>query len=137
MMAPNSSVKLEVLRKGESRSVTVTLAQMPNEQQANAETGKPASDDTHLGLSVEPAKDIAGAGSNGVVVTAVDPDGPAAQQGIETGDVILDVGGKAVANAADMRKAMTEAKAQGRHDVLMRVKSAKATLFVAVPLGKA
>jgi serine protease Do len=137
MMAPNSSVKLEVLRKGESRSVTVALAQMPNEQQANAETGNTVSDDTHLGLSVELAKDAAGAGTKGVVVTAVDPDGPAAQQGIETGDVILDVGGKAVANADDLRKAMTEAKAQGRHDVLMRVKSAKATLFVAVPFGKA
>jgi serine protease Do len=137
MMAPNSSVKLEVLRKGESRSVTVTLAQMPNEQQASAETGTPASDDAHLGLSVEPAKDAAGTDTKGVVVTAVDPDGPAAQQGIETGDVILDVGGKTVANADDLRKAMTEAKAQGRHDVLMRVKSAKATLFVAVPFGKA
>jgi serine protease Do len=60
MMAPNSSVKLEVLRKGESRSVTVALAQMPNEQQANAETGNTVSDDTHLGLSVELAKDAAG-----------------------------------------------------------------------------
>ena len=70
-------------------------------------------------------------------MTGVDPDGPAAQQGIQTGDVILDVGGKAVANAADVRKAMTEAKAQGKHDVLMRVKSSDATRFVAVPLGHA
>ena len=136
-MAPNSSVKLDILRNGESRTLTVTLGQMPNEQQANVEAGNTASDDTHLGLSVEPARDVAGAGNKGVVVMAVDPDGPAAQQGIETGDVILDVGGKTVANAGDLRKAMTEAKAQGRHDVVMRVKSAKATLFVAVPFGKA
>jgi serine protease Do len=136
MMAPNTSVKLDIVRKGESRTVTVTLAQMPNEQQANAETGAAApASDTHLGLSVEPAKD--GASGKGVVVTAVDPDGPAAQQGIETGDIILEVGGKVVANADDMRKAMTEAKAQGRHGVLMRVKTAKATMFVAVPFDKA
>ena len=38
MMAPNSSVKLEVLRNGETKTVTVTLGQMPNEQQAKAET---------------------------------------------------------------------------------------------------
>jgi serine protease Do len=138
MLAPDSSVKLDILRKGESRDVTVTLAQMPDEQQAKAETGTAApASDTHLGLSVAPANEAAGAGSKGVVVTAVDPDGPAAQQGIETGDVILDVGGKAVANADDVRKAMTDAKAQGRHDVLMRVKTAKATMFVAVPFGKA
>ncbi len=91
----------------------------------------------HLGLQVAPANDVAGSGGKGVVVTDVDPDGPAAQQGIRTGDIILDVGGKAVANAGDVRKAMTEAKAQGKHDVLMRVKTADATIFVAVPLGKA
>ena len=61
----------------------------------------------------------------------------AAQQGIEVGDVILDVNGKQVGNAADMRNAMTEAKNHGKHDLLMRVKTAKATLFIAVPFGKA
>ena len=48
---------------------------------------------------VAPASDVAGSGDKGVVVTGVDPDGPAAEQGFQTGDVILDVGGKAVANA--------------------------------------
>jgi serine protease Do len=136
MLAPNSSVKLDILRKGEAKTLTVTLGEMPNQQQASAETSAPAND-MRLGLSVEPANDVAGAGGKGVVVTAVDPDGPAAQQGIQTGDVILNVGGKPVGNAADLRKAMTEAKTQGKHDVLMRVKTAKATVFVAVPFGKA
>ncbi len=90
-----------------------------------------------MGLSVAPASEVAGSGDKGIVVTGVDPDGAAAQQGIQTGDIILDVGGKAVANAADVRNAMTEAKAQGKHDVLMRVKSSDATRFVAVPLGNA
>ena len=112
---------------------------MPNEQQAKAETeqAQPTNGVPHLGLTVAPASDVAGAGGKGVVVTAVDPDGPAAEQGFQTGDVILDVGGKAVANAGDVRKALTEAKAQGKHDVLMRVKTADATRFVAVPLGNA
>ena len=71
------------------------------------------------------------------MVRAVDPDGPAADQGIQTRDVILDVGGKAVANASDVRKALIEAKDQGKHDVLMRVKSGDATRFVAMLLGQA
>ena len=91
----------------------------------------------HLGLQVAPAKDVSGAGSEGVVVTGVDPDGPAAEQGFQTGTVILDVGGKAVANAGDVRQALVEAKTQGKHDVLMRVKTGDATRFVAMPLGKA
>jgi serine protease Do len=136
-LAPNTSVKLYILRKGEPKTLTVPLAKMPNEKQANAESpATPPNESSHLGLSVKPARDIAGMGTNGVVVTAVDPSGPAAQQGIAAGDVILDVGGKTVANANDVRKAMDQAKAEHKHDVLMRVKSAKAILFVAVPIGK-
>ena len=50
--------------------------------------------------------------------------------------MILDVGGKAVANAGDVRNAMTEARSNGKHDVLMRVKTAQATRFIAVPVGR-
>jgi len=141
MMAPDSSVKLDLVRQGEQKTVSLTLGTMPNEQEmANAGAGEsahPASGVPHLGLQVAPAKDVSGAGSQGVVVTAVDPDGPAAEQGFQTGNVILDVGGKAVANAGEVRQALVEAKAQGKHDVLMRVKMGDATRFVAMPLGKA
>jgi len=138
-MEPNSAVKLEILRKGESRTLSVTLGKMPNEQQAKADTehAAPASDVPHLGLSLAPASDVAGSGDKGLVVTGIDPAGPAAEQGLRTGDVILDVGGKAVANIGDVRKALTEAKSQGKHDVLMRVKTGDATKFVAMPLGHA
>ena len=80
---------------------------------------------------------MAGSGDKGLVVTGIDPAGPAAEQGLQTGDVILDVGGKAVANVGDVRNALTEAKSQGKHDVLMRVKTADGTRFVAIPLGNA
>ena len=76
-------------------------------------------------------------GGKGVVVTGVDPDGPAADQGFQTGDIILDVGGKTVANARDVRTALTEAKAQGKRDVLMRVKSGNGIRFMAMPLSSA
>ncbi len=54
----------------------------------------------------------------GVVVTGIDPNRQAAEQGVETSDVNLDVGGKAVANAGDVRKALIQAKDQGEQDVL-------------------
>jgi serine protease Do len=140
MLAPDSSIKLDILRNGESKTMTLTLAQMPNDQQvarADTERTQPTGGVPHLGLSVAPASDVSGAGGKGVVVTAVDPDGPAAEQGFQTGNVILDVGGKAVANAGDIRNALTEAKAQGKHEILMRVKMGDATRFVALPLGNA
>ena len=138
-LAPNSTVKFDVARKGEAKSLTATLMQMPNDKTAEADTSTPAeaANTPHLGLAVQPARDADGSAQKGVVVTSVEPDSPAAQQGISPGDIILDVNGKQVGNAADIRKAMTEAKDHGKRDVLMRVKSAKATLFVAVPFGKA
>jgi serine protease Do len=140
-MAPDSSVKLDVLHQGEAKTMTVTLAQMPNEQQqARADTGdsaRPSPGVPHLGLQVAPASEVSGAGSQGVVVTGVDPNGPAAEQGFQAGTIILDVGGKPVANVGDVRNALSEAKAQGKHEVLMRVKMAGGTRFVALPLGNA
>jgi hypothetical protein len=41
------------------------------------------------------------------------------------------------ANVGDVRNALKEAKTQGKHAVLMRVKMHDATRFVAVPLGTA
>jgi serine protease Do len=139
MMAPDSSVKLDIVRNGEPRTITATLAEVPNEQQAKADSdsAQPTSGVPHLGLQVAPASEVSGAGEKGVVVTAVDPEGPAAEQGILTGNVILEVGGKAVAGADDVRNALREAKSQGKHQVLMRLKMGEATRFVALPLGNA
>jgi serine protease Do len=139
-MAPETAIKLDIIRGGQPQTVSLTLTQMPTDQrQANADDGgaQQPRGVPHLGLQVAPASEVSGAGSKGVVVTAVDPDGPAAEQGFATGNVILDVGGKPVANVGDIRQALTDAKAQGKHEVLMRVKMGDATRFVALPLGNA
>jgi serine protease Do len=138
-IAPNATVKLDLIRNGQAKTISLTLGEMPDQRQANADTGtgEPSSGVPHLGLSVAPASEVSGAGAQGVVVTAVDPDGPAAEQGFQTGTVILDVGGKSVANVGDVRKALVDAKAQGKHQVLMRVKQGDAMRFVALPLGNA
>jgi serine protease Do len=139
MLAPNTKAKLDIIRQGQEKTLTVTIGEMSNEHQAKADTEQqtPTSDVPHLGLSLAPASDVAGAGDKGVVVMNVEPDGPAAEQGFERGNVILDVGGKPVANVGDVRNALKEAKTQGKHAVLMRVKMGDATRFVAVPLGTA
>jgi serine protease Do len=140
-MTPGTSVKFSVLRKGETKTVELTLGTLPNRQQAKAETEQSdrsgAAAIPHLGLSLAPAKDVAGSGDKGVVVMGVEPDGPAAEQGFKTGDIILDVGGKAVANVPDLRKALSDATAGGKHDVLIRVKTADGMRFVALPLRNA
>ena len=88
-----------------------------------------------LGLTLAPADK--NSGGNGVVVTAVADGGIAAEHGFQVGDVILDVGGKSVSTPADIRKGLADAKTDGKHTVLFRVKSRDGTKFVALPLGNA
>src|SRR5499426_273565 len=106
MMAPGTKIKVTLARKGESKTLALTLGKMPNEKQAKAETSDDMSsgDSPRLGLNLAPAKDVAGSGDQGVAVVGVDPNGPAAERGIKTGDVILEVAGKTVANTAEVRK---------------------------------
>jgi serine protease Do len=136
-LAPGSSVKLDILRNGEPKTLTITLGEMPNRKQANAgnrETPR-ESGSSHIGLRLAPANEVAGSGGKGVVVTAVDPEGSAAEHGFQSGDVIVDVGGRTVGNASDVRKALSEARSQGKRAVLMRVKTADSVKFIALPIG--
>jgi serine protease Do len=141
-LPPGTSVKLSILHKGVEKSVALTLGQLPNEREARAEPGTnndPAGTDVpRLGLTLAPAGQVAGSGSEGVVVTNVDPNGLAADHGFKTGDVILDVGGKKVGNPGEVRDAIQNAQKDGKRTVLMRVKSGgEGTKFVALRLGKA
>jgi len=138
-MAPGTEVKLDIWHNGETKTASLTLGLLPNERLANAgEYHENASGSTpRLGLTLAPADEVGGAGSRGVAVTAVDPNGPAAEHGMQTGDVILDVGGKMVAKPDDVRQQLADLQKAGKNTVLMRVKSGDATRFVAVPLGKA
>jgi len=138
MMAPGTEVKLDVLHEGNAKSVSLTLGEMPGDHQANAgdAQSKAVAGTPRLGLGLAPAGEVDGAGQKGVVVTSVDPQGPAAEHGLQTGDVILNVGGKPVANVGDVRSALVAANAAGKHTILMQVKTADATRFVAVPLAK-
>ena len=135
---PGAKVELTYLRGGKSDTATVELGALPNDTKVatgdrdTARDGQP-----RLGLSLAPASEV-GAGSEGVAVMEVDPDGPAAAKGIEQGDIILDVAGASVSRPSEVAERIRSAESSGRKAVLMRVKSAKGTTrFVAVALNKA
>ena len=139
-MAPGTSVKLGVLHQGQEKTVTVTLGTLPNEKAAaNQEKSgaTPDNDMPKLGLTLAPSNKMSGAEGSGVVVTAVDPSGVAADHGFQVGDVILDVGGKSVSNPSDVRKQLADARKEGKRALMFRVKSGEGTRFVAMPLGNA
>ena len=88
-----------------------------------------------LGLEVQPAAQARRGGGEGLYITNIDPDGVAAQKGLRRGDVILEVGGQAVNNSADLSSALEAARKEGHRSVLLRVKSAEGTRFVALPVA--
>jgi serine protease Do len=142
-MAPDTAVKLSIVHKGAEKTVTLTLAKMPKnvEEASNSSNNNQSQNNngsidlSKLGLTLAPAKRVAGAGDEGVVVTGVDSSGTAAEHGFATGDVILEVAGKTVATPAEVRKAIADVRAQGKRTVLMRVKKGDGTRFVALPVG--
>jgi len=136
-MTPKTEVKIDLLHKGSEKTVTLTLGELPAAKEARADT--PDSDSgselAKLGLTLAPAGRVAGAGSEGVVVTGVDSSGIAADR-FQTGDVILEIAGKSVSTPAEVREVIASARTEGKRSVLVRVKSGDNTRFVALPVGR-
>jgi serine protease Do len=139
-LAPKATVKLAVVHKGAEKTVSLTLGELPNAKEARATPSEGsdngATDMGKLGLTLAPAARVAGAGSEGVVVTGVDSSGVAADRGFSTGDVILEIAGKPVSTPTDVRNVVASARTEGKHSVLVRVKSGGNTRFVALPVSQ-
>ena len=141
-MAPGTSVKLGVIHQGQAKTLTLTLGTLPEQKEASASPEQnqrevPDGELPKLGLTLAPSGKVSGSGNEGVVVTAVNAGGVAAEHGFQIGDVILEVGGKTVSTPAEVRKSLADARSEGKHTVLLRVKSGDGTKFVALPLGTA
>ena len=68
-------------------------------------------------------------GLTGVLVTAVDPEGMAADVGMQPGDVIASVNQKKVTNLAEYAQAMKDAEKKG--SVALLVRRGNASMFFA------
>jgi serine protease Do len=139
---PGAKVQLQVIRDGKERTVSVELAKLPDQVAAanQPRRGGDKPDDglsqPQLGLTLAPAASVAGAGSEGVVVTEVTPNGPAAERGMQNGDVILEIGGKKVASPADVRDAVNAARKDNKSNVLVRMKRENNSRFITLPVAK-
>jgi serine protease Do len=132
-MPPGTSVRFDMISKGQEKAVNLTLGELPNQPVAAATAAaatpanrRPKGTNIPLfGLAVAPTT-----GSIGVVITDLNANGPAADYGFEVGDVILEVAGKKVSSAGEIRNAIQAAEKSGRRTMLMRVKSGDATRYV-------
>jgi len=74
--------------------------------------------------------------SKGVVITFVDPNGTAAEQGLKKGDLIVEVAQTQINNPKDVNKKVEEARSTGRKSILLLMERSNGIGFVAIRIGK-
>ncbi len=138
-LGPGKTAELTYWHDGSEKTATVKLGTLPEEKEAALHPNAGQENDTFggLGLTLAPASSVQGAGTKGVVVADIDPDGVAAQKGLQVGDIILEAGGHPVNQPADVKAALADAKKENRKAVLLRVKGSEGIHFVAIAVNPA
>jgi serine protease Do len=128
--APGSDARLDVIRGGETRRIEVTVGTMKNTKVALADGA--GEDHGRLGVSVRPLDrdEQKQAGVSGGLVVE-NSTGPAADAGIQPGDMILSVNGTPVKSPEQLKQLLAKAS---KHVALL-VQRDDAKIFVPVDLG--
>lgn len=134
-VTPGEKVPVTIVRDGQTKRLTATLAERPDEVAAAPEP-ETAGSEKWLGIEVvgldDPiARQVQPSASTGVFVVGVEPGSAAAAAGLESGDVILEVGGRSVAGLKDYRDAAA-ALAGSKRAIAFRIQRGEAKYFVAV-----
>jgi serine protease Do len=134
-----SRVPLEIVRGGRRATVTVAVGERPTEEQlaklSGGDTGTGVvpgapgvAPQKALGLSLSPLTPELARAANlpatarGVIITAVDPNANAAEQGLQRGDLIVSVNNQPVTSPGQVVAAVEAARKAGRASVLLLVK---------------
>jgi len=130
--SPGTTVPLTVVRNGAERRLSVVVGTMPDQKRAAAdpvpEAGK------KLGVAIqevnpEIARDLGiDRATSGVLIVAVQPDSPAADSGIQPGDIVQEVDHKPVKTASEFKNAV----ASSNPIILLSINRAGETVFMAV-----
>ncbi|UUP16097.1 Do family serine endopeptidase [Nitratireductor thuwali] len=126
-----SEVQVEVLRKGERKTVTVKLGRLEEDEEvASAEDEEgvdepPVAEAKVLGMSIVELDDEARAtfelpeDVSGVLISEVEEGSVADQQGIRPGDVIVEIALTSVSTPKEVLDQIEDLKAQGRKNALL------------------
>jgi S1-C subfamily serine protease len=139
--APGTSINLKVERNGQSVNIPVTLAvlNLEAENKGEGDGNLPGGGEKGAlnGVSVQAlTPDLrqqlqTPEGTQGVVITEVDPNSGASAAGLQQGDVIVQVDRKPVTTVTEFNSAIKASAS--RESTLLLVKRGQGTQFVVVP----
>ena len=124
-------VRMEILRNGKSKTVRVTLGELPEELGGGPGFVEGAPRDVTVEALTKQIRDqleIPERIKKGVVVKRLAPDGAAARAGLRRGDVVLEVDGK----VAEGPRRFNELYERGKQSSLLLVYRGNGTIFVVV-----
>ncbi|MBS1221181.1 MAG: protease Do, partial [Proteobacteria bacterium] len=132
---PGASKPLTVIRDGQEREITVTLGQLPDKNKDKDElalNGSPDDGSPRLNVAVAdvPAGQR-GQDEGGVRVQQVGP-GPAAEAGVQPGDLLVSLNNQKIRDAAHLRQLVKELPRGKRFPLL--VKRDQGALYLAVEI---
>ncbi len=131
-LPPGANVRFKLVRDGKSRETAITLGELPVKSQRVEVTRDrgPLAGLTIDELTAEIAQQL-GLSSRvkGVVIADVSPNSPAADLGLQRGDVIVEVNRKPVGSVDDFGRALD---AVGRRPILLRINRGGENAFLVV-----
>ena len=141
-----TKAKVVVWRDGSEQTLEVEIAQMPTEDQVMAMAGDQAEEAAatpKLGvmlaeLTPETREELdLPADALGVVIADVQPGSPAAEKGLQRGDLIIEADRKPMSDPAMVAEAVRAAAERGDEAILLLVKRDGQDRFVALELERA
>jgi serine protease Do len=140
---PGTDSELTVWRNGEKMAIDVEIGTLPGQaQMASAE--EPADANTpKLGVALAKLTDAdreslhLSQDVEGAIVTEVNPGSPAAEKGVQRGDVIVEVDRQKVSEPKMVADAVRQAAERGDESVLLLIKREGQDRFVALRLERA
>ena len=135
MLAPGSKIVLKVMREGSTREIAVTLAERPMAMAQSSPSKDQQQSQGTLGIEVqnltkEITQQFGYSLGEGVIVTSVVPESPAAQAGIQPGDLIQGVNQTNVTSVEEFDQAVQ--KSMKNKKVMFLVRRGQYSQFVVV-----
>lgn len=133
-LKPGTKVDMVIMREGKKETISVELGERPSKEQL---AGEAAGAVDKLGFTVQDLTDelaqrFGYTGMKGVIVNNVDSDSEAADKGISSGMLIMEVNQKPVANVKEFNNAVTKAASKG--SVLLLLTDGQKNWFVVLNL---